>query len=74
MAEAFSNSIVRYRNKVLPVIREASVAAASTEITVSSNVGIAVSDLVDNGNFIAGTKVTQINGVTIYTIDHQQIL
>ena len=66
MAEAFSNSIVRAAGSVTSY-SGSSVAAASTEITVSSNVGIAVSDLVDNGNFIAGTKVTQINGVTIYT-------
>ena len=29
--------------------------------------GIGVSDLVDNGNFIAGTRVAQISGTTIFT-------
>ena len=43
------------------------VGAISTSITVSANTGIAVSDLVDNQNFLAGTKVTQIDGTTIYT-------
>ena len=43
------------------------VGAISTSITVSANTGIAVSDLVDNGNFLAGTKVQQIDGTTIYT-------
>ena len=43
------------------------VGAISTSITVSANTGIAVSDLVDNGNFLQGTKVTQISGTTIYT-------
>ena len=43
------------------------VGAISTSITVSANTGIAVSDLVDNTNFLAGTKVTQIDGTTIYT-------
>ena len=43
------------------------VGAISTSISVSANTGIAVSDLVDNQNFLAGTKVTQIDGTTIYT-------
>ena len=43
------------------------VGAISTSITVSANTGIAVSDLVDNQHFLAGTKVTQIDGTTIYT-------
>ena len=43
------------------------VAAGSTQITVTANTGIGVSDLVDNGNFIAGTRVAQIDGTTIFT-------
>ena len=66
MAEAFSNSIVRAAGSVTSY-SGSTVAAASTEITVTANTGISVSDLVDNGNFIAGTKVTQIDGTTIYT-------
>ncbi len=43
------------------------IGAAGTSITVTANTGIGVSDLVDNSNFIAGTKVAQIDGTTIYT-------
>jgi hypothetical protein len=66
MAEAFSNSIVRAAGSVTSY-SGSTVAAGSTSITVTANTGISVSDLVDNGNFIAGTKVTQIDGTTIYT-------
>jgi hypothetical protein len=43
------------------------IGASGTSITVTANTGIGVSDLVDNSNFIAGTKVAQIDGTTIYT-------
>ena len=43
------------------------IGAAGTSITVTANTGIAVSDLVVNSNFIAGTKVHSISGTTIYT-------
>ena len=43
------------------------IGAAGTSITVTANTGIGVSDLVDNTNFLAGTKVAQISGTTIYT-------
>ncbi len=43
------------------------IGAAGTSITVTANTGIAVSDLVVNTNFIAGTKVHSISGTTIYT-------
>ena len=43
------------------------IGAAGTSITVTANTGIGVSDLVVNSNFIAGTKVAQIDGTTIYT-------
>jgi hypothetical protein len=33
---------------------------------VTANTGIGVSDLIDNQNFIAGTRVAQIDGTTIY--------
>ena len=41
------------------------IGAAGTTITVTANTGIGVSDLVDNANFIAGTKVHSIDGTTI---------
>ena len=43
------------------------IGAAGTSITVTANTGIAVSDLVVNSNFLAGTKVNLIDGTTIYT-------
>ena len=42
------------------------IGAAGTTITVTANTGIGVSDLIDNQNFIAGTRVAQIDGTTIY--------
>ena len=42
------------------------IGAAGTTITVTANTGIGVSDLIDNQHFIAGTRVAQIDGTTIY--------
>jgi hypothetical protein len=66
MAEAFSNSLTRAAG-IVTSYSGSTVAAGSTEITVTANTGIGVSDLVDNQHFIAGTKVQQIDGTTIYT-------
>ena len=66
MAESFQNSV----NRAVGIITSYSgstIGAASTSITVTANTGIGVSYLVDNTNFIAGTKVKQISGTTIYT-------
>ncbi len=66
MAESFTNAT----NRAVGIITSYSgstIGAASTEITVTANTGIGVSDLVDNTNFLAGTKVKQIDGTTIYT-------
>jgi hypothetical protein len=65
MAEAFSNSLTRAAG-IVTTYTGSTVAAASTVITVTANTGIGVSDLIDNQNFIAGTKVAQIDGTTIY--------
>jgi hypothetical protein len=65
MAEAFSNSFTRAAGSVTTA-SNSTVAAASTAITVTSATGIGVSDLIDNSNFIAGTRVRQIDGTTIY--------
>ena len=51
---------------MLPPISGSTVGIASTAITVTANTGIGVSDLVDNGNFIAGTRVHSISGTTIF--------
>lgn len=66
MAEAFSNKVVRAAG-IVTTYSGSTVAAGSTQITVTANTGIGVSDLVDNGHFIAGTRVAQISGTTIFT-------
>ena len=65
MAEQFSNKLTRAVG-IVTSYSGSTVAAASTAITVTANTGIGVSDLIDNGNFIFGTKVQQIVGTTIY--------
>ena len=65
MAEAFSNSITRAVG-VVTTYSGSTIGAAGTSITVTANTGIGVSDLIDNQNFIAGTRVAQIDGTTIY--------
>ena len=64
MAESFSNKLTRAAGLVVTKTG-ATVAAASTEITVSANTGIYVGQLIDNQHFIAGTKVDSIDGTTI---------
>ena len=66
MAEVFSNSITRAVG-IITSYSGSTIGASGTSITVTANTGIGVSDLVDNLNFIAGTKVAQIDGTTIYT-------
>ena len=65
MAEAFSNSITRAVG-IVTTYSGSTIGAAGTTITVTANTGIGVSDLIDNQNFIAGTRVAQIDGTTIY--------
>ena len=57
MAEAFSNKLTRAAG-IVTTSSSGSVGVTTTIITGISTVGVAVSDLVDNANFIAGTKVT----------------
>ena len=66
MAEAFSNKVVRAAG-IVTTYSGSTVAAGSTQITVTANTGIGVSDLVDNQHYIAGTRVAQISGTTIFT-------
>ena len=65
MAEAFSNKVARAAG-IVTSYSGSTISAGSTAITVTANTGIGVSYLVDNQNFIAGTKVVQIDGTTIY--------
>ena len=60
MAEAFSNSLTRAAG-IQTSYSGSTIGAAGTSITVSANTGIGVSHLVVNSNFIAGTKVQQID-------------
>ena len=66
MAETFANSIPRAVG-IITSYSGSTIGAAGTSITVTANTGIGVSDLVENSNFLAGTKVAQISGTTIYT-------
>ena len=63
MAEAFSNKVVRAAGSVTSK-SGCTIGAAGTTITMSSVTGIGVSNLVDNANFIAGTKVHSISAVS----------
>ena len=65
MAEAFSNSLARAAG-IVTTYSGSTIGAAGTTITVTANTGIGVSDLIDNQHFIAGTRVAQIVGTTIY--------
>ena len=67
MAEAFSNKLTRAAG-VVTTSSSGAVGITSTIITGISTVGVAVSDLVVNSNFIAGTKVTEI-GASSVTVD-----
>ena len=67
MAEAFSNKLARAAGIVTSMTGGA-IGVTTNLITGISTVGIAVSDLVDNGNYILGTKVTNI-GVSSVTCD-----
>ena len=66
MAESFTNSVTRAVG-IMTSWSGSTIGAAGTSITVTANTGIGVSDLVDNSNFLAGTRVKQISGTTIYT-------
>jgi hypothetical protein len=67
MAESFSNSFTRAAG-IVTTSTNGSIGANATVITGISTVGVAVSALVDNGNFIAGTKVTVIGSGQV-TVD-----
>ena len=59
MAEAFSNKVARAVG-VVTTSTGASIGITTTLITGISTAGVSIDDLVDTGNYIAGTKVTSI--------------
>ena len=67
MAEAFSNKLVRAAG-IVTTSSAGSIGALATTITGISTSGVAVGSLVDNINFIAGSKVSVI-GVGQVTVD-----
>ena len=67
MAESFSNKLTRAAGADVVSKTNSTVAALTNQITVTSNAGIYVGQLVDNQHFIAGTKVSGVSGVTINT-------
>ena len=67
MAESFSNSLKRAVG-IVTTSSSGSIGVTTNLITGISTVGVAVSSLVDNTNFIAGTKVSSI-GVGQVVVD-----
>ena len=67
MAEAFSNKVQRAAG-IVTSMTGGSIGITTNLITGISTVHVAVNDLVDTGNFILGTKVTNI-GVSSVTCD-----
>jgi hypothetical protein len=67
MAESFSNSLKRAVG-IVTTSSSGSIGVTTNLITGISTVGVAVSSLVDNTNFIAGTKVSSI-GVGEVVVD-----
>ena len=67
MAESFSNKVGRAVG-VVTTSTGASIGITTNLITGISTAGVAVADLVDTGNYIAGTKVSTI-GVNQVVVD-----
>ena len=67
MAEAFSNKVARAAG-IVTTMTGGSIGITTNLITGISTTNVAVNDLVDNGNYILGTKVTNI-GVSSVTCD-----
>ena len=59
MAEAFSNKVARAVG-VVNTATGGSIGITTNKITGISTTGVSLDDLIDNGNYIAGTKVTSI--------------
>ena len=67
MAEAFSNKVARAAG-VVNTATGGTIGITTNKITGISTSGVAVGDLVDTGNYIAGTKVSSI-GVSQVVVD-----
>ena len=67
MAESFSNKLTRAAGADVVSKTGATVAANTNSLTVTDNSGLYAGQLIDNQHFIAGTKVMNISGTTIYT-------
>ena len=67
MAEAFSNKLTRAAG-IVSTSSSGSIGIQTNLITGISTVDVAINDLVDNSNFILGTKITAI-GVASVTCD-----
>ena len=67
MAEAFSNKVARAVG-VVNTTTGGTIGITTNKITGISTSGVSVDDLVDNGNYIAGTKVSSI-GVSQVVVD-----
>ena len=65
MAESFVNSLTRAVG-IVTTATGGAIAAGASAVTGISTAGIGVSDLVDNTNFIAGTKIYSV-GVGVIT-------
>ena len=71
MAEQFSNAVKR-RCGIVTNSTGGSIGILTNLITGISTVGVAISDLVDNEHFLAGSKVTAI-GVNSTTVDSDSV-
>jgi len=71
MAEQFANAIKR-RCGIVSTSTSGSIGIKTNLITGISTVDVAVHDLVDNENFLAGSKVTAI-GVNSTTVDSDSV-
>ena len=67
MAEAFSNKVARAVG-VVNTTTGGTIGITTNKITGISTSGVSIDDLVDNGNYIAGTKVSSI-GVGQVVVD-----
>ena len=65
MAEAFSNKLVRAAGSV-QTSTGCTIGITTTNILGVSTAGLNVGDLVDNQNFIAGTKIATIGVGSIF--------
>ena len=59
MAESFSNKVARAVG-VVNTATGGAIGITTNKITGISTTGVSLDDLIDNGNYIAGTKVTSI--------------